>query len=144
MIRLLNRTSLTTAFAAIVTTIALALVFSAAPAQAAPSDTSASTPVIAAPGDASEIGALINERRCNVGERPKQIVLFLGIGGEDGIRCFGGTLGSINIGNAPVYDLYSGGYNGAIDCHNRLHMFDPEQYVTPIDICTTLTILPGS
>ncbi|MDQ3150974.1 MAG: hypothetical protein M3R63_04380 [Actinomycetota bacterium] len=64
-------------------------------------------------------------RQCNVGEVPRQIVIFLGIDGEDGVRCFGGTLGSINLNNAPVFDVFSGGYTGVVDCSNDLHFSAP-------------------
>jgi hypothetical protein len=119
-----------------------AAVFMLVPAVATGSAQASPSPSSNVPAD--QAAPRISERRCNVGERPKQIVLFLGIGGEDGQRCFGGTIGSINLGRAPVYDLYSGGYTGAIDCVNRFHQFRPEQVVTIIDVCTTLTILPGS
>lgn len=140
MIRFLNRKTWMMVFAAV---IAAAFTFTASTAHASAQDDPADAPA-ATTSATDEIGVLINERQCNVGERPKQIVLFLGIGGEDGQRCFGGTIGSINIGNAEVFDLYTGGYTGAIDCTNRFHQFRPEQIVTPIDQCQTLTILPGS
>jgi hypothetical protein len=72
----------------------------------------------------------VDERQCNVGERPRQIVLNLGIGGEEGQRCFGGSIGTTYIGRASVYSVFTGDYKGAIDCHNRLHHFEPTRSST--------------
>lgn len=134
-------TALFTALLAVVAIVATSTSASAGATAAAEATTSSTT---ASATSAEDVGALISERQCNVGERPRQIALFLGISGEEGQRCFGGRLGSIGLGNAPVFDLFSGDYTGAIDCIDRRHMFRPNEIVRPNDICRTLTILPGS
>jgi hypothetical protein len=137
------RSSLRALFAAPLAVVAITA--TSAPASAEPKEAvaaTASSESRSIPTD--EPGVLISERQCDVGERPRQIVIFLGIGGEEGQRCFGGTIGSIGLGDAPVFDLFSGDYTGAIDCTNRLHMFRPNQQVIIIDTCQTLAILPGS
>ncbi|MFI9559516.1 hypothetical protein [Nonomuraea endophytica] len=90
-----------------------------------------------------DVGVLISQRQCNVGEVPRQIVLFLGIGGDEGHRCYGGATGSISLPNLGVYELFSGGYTGVIDCKNNLHFFKPNERKFPIDVCNELTILPA-
>ncbi|WP_157246906.1 hypothetical protein [Nonomuraea typhae] len=104
--------------------------------------TNAST-AAAATARERDVGVLISQRRCNVGEKPRQIVLFLGIGGDEDHRCYGGVTGSIALPNLGVFELYSGGYTGVIDCQNNLHFFRPNERKFPIDVCNELTILPA-
>jgi hypothetical protein len=115
--------------------VAVAIAATSAPASAASESTSATT--------AGDVGVLLSQRPCDVGERPRQIVLFLGIGGEQGQRCYGGAVGSIRLPNLPVFDLFSGGYTGAIGCTNRGHAFRPNQQLIIIDTCQAMTIDPA-
>jgi hypothetical protein len=106
---------------------------SGAPAQASPTPAhSLSEPV----------QPLINERRCNASEVPRQIWLT---SASRPTRCFGGTIGGIHIGSFPVEWLSSGDYTGTIACLGGWNLrFNPATDRLLNRTCTYLEIRPGS
>ncbi len=123
---------------------ALAIAVVAALAMSGVPAAARATAASAAPTTAADVGVLINQRQCNVGQMPRQFVIWFGIGGVEGHRCYGGTLGSLPLNNLGVYELFSGGYHGVIDCKKNLYFFKPNQQKVIIDQCQELTILPAT
>ncbi|SDM64093.1 hypothetical protein [Nonomuraea jiangxiensis] len=109
-------------------------------AQAAPG--SAQAAPASAQGLSEPVRPLINERRCNSSEIPRQIWLT---SASRPTRCFGGTVGGIHIGSFPVQWLSSGDYTGTIACLGGWSLrFNPGTDVLLNRTCTYLEIRHGS
>ncbi|MFY1671926.1 hypothetical protein ACN27G_18430 [Plantactinospora sp. WMMB334] len=120
---------------AMVAALVAAIAFSP-PAQASPAPATVAS--------AQTVEPLIDERRCNANQLPRQIWLTYA---SRPTRCFGGTVGSFNLGNnpaTPVQWLSSGDYHGTIYCVGLTLPFGPATDALLNRTCTRLDIRPAS
>lgn len=106
------------------------------PAQASPAPATVTS--------AQTAGPRIDERRCDANQLPRQIWLTYT---TRPTRCFGGTVGSFNLGNnpgTPVQWLSSGDYHGTIYCVGLTLRFGPANDSLLNRTCTRLDIRPAS
>lgn len=88
---------------------------------------------------------LIDARPCNTSQTPRQIRLVLAPGA---VICYGGTVGTWNLGQLYVQSLVAGGYWGYLDCSNPgqgsgfRQLFQPGDIHPINDTCQTLAITP--
>jgi len=120
---------------AMVAALVAAIAFSP-PAQASPAPATVAS--------AQTVEPLIDERTCNANQLPRQIWLTYT---TRPTRCFGGTVGSFNLGNnpaTPVQWLSSGDYHGTIYCVGLTLRFGPATDALLNRTCTRLDIRPAS
>jgi hypothetical protein len=71
---------------------------------------SLASPAVAAGGS---VGPLINQRTCKVESTPQIILVHSG-----SITCYGGTVGTLDLGGVYVQSVHAGGYHGQIGWSN--------------------------
>lgn len=99
--------------AALALTAGAMLVAAPGTAQAAERADSAPSQVSAQDVGVQDVGVLVDQRPCNVGQSPPQIRIFLMSGH---LRCYGGTVGSMSLGSINVESIAAGGYWGFLYC----------------------------
>ncbi|MDW5327013.1 hypothetical protein [Plantactinospora sp. KLBMP9567] len=88
---------------------------------------------------------LIDARPCNTSQTPRQIRLVLAPGA---VICYGGTVGTWDLGQLYVQSLVAGGYWGWLECSNPgqgsgfVQFFQPGDIFPINDTCQTLAITP--
>ncbi|GAA3777633.1 hypothetical protein GCM10022225_76880 [Plantactinospora mayteni] len=130
------------------TALAVGSIAAGPAAQASAARTSGS-PAVAYAGTSevgnSSPGVLIDARPCNTSQTPRQIRLVLAPGA---VICYGGTVGSWDLGELYVQSLVAGGYHGYLVCENSgggsgfVQFFSPGQIFSINDTCQTLAITP--
>jgi hypothetical protein len=86
----------------------------------------------------------IDARLCDTNQVPKQIRLVLAPGA---VICYGGTVGTLDLGELFVQSLVAGGYTGWLRCEDPdgsgfQQFFDPGDIEPINDTCQTLAITP--
>jgi hypothetical protein len=122
-------------------TLVMVAAFVAALAFSPPAQASATPATVAS---AQTAAPRIDERRCDANQLPRQIWLTYT---TRPTRCFGGTVGSFNLGNnpgTPVQWLSSGDYHGTIYCVGLTLRFGPANDSLLNRTCTRLDIRPAS
>lgn len=111
------------------------------PAQA--SVTGSSVPATAAHTVASQAVPPIDARPCDTSQTPQQIRLVLAPGA---VICYGGTVGTWDLGQLHVQSLVAGGYWGWLRCEDAAggyqQFFAPGDFHAINDTCQTLAITP--
>ena len=130
------------------TAVIIGAIATAVPAQASVTEASASAQ--AAYAVSPQVAkappvALSDARLCNTTQTPRQIRLVLAPGA---VICYGGTVGSWNLGQLYVQSLVAGGYWGYLVCENPgsgsgfVQFFKPGDIFLIEDTCQTLAITP--
>ena len=119
----------------------VAAIVTSAPAQASPAPVAVGSHPAMATAATQDIKSLINERTCNSAQLPRQIWLT---SDSRPTRCFGGTVGSLNLNNFPVEWLSPGDYHGTIYCVGLTLRFRPAQDSLLDRTCSRLEIRPAS